>query len=89
MPVQPCIAKAPVGVPAPPLIAADAAGSRPTILISRSRVLSASETPISDPLVPIPWQKAVTRPSVCSQISRPSCSRWPGTTYGLLNWSVA
>ena len=38
---------------------------------------------------PMPWQKAVTRPSVCSQISRPRWSRWWGMMYRLLNWSVA
>src|SRR5919199_1346572 len=57
MPVHPCIANDPCG---PPVIAADPAGSSPTTWTPRGR--SATETPMSDPAVPIPWQKAVTRP---------------------------
>ena len=47
--------------------------------------MAEGDSPISDEAVPIPWQNAVTRPSVCSQISRPRWSRCPGMMYGLLN----
>ena len=71
---------------APPM-AAEPVGSWPWMTTPRGR--SASDTPISELPVPMPWQKAVTLPALCSQISRPSWSRWPGMMYGLLNWSVA
>ena len=80
MPVQPWIRNGPGS---PPLITADEAGSCAWMKTPCGR--SASETPITVPAVPMPWQNAVTRPSVCSQISRPRCSRWPGAMYGLLN----
>jgi hypothetical protein len=66
-PAQPCIANDP---DPPAVIAAEPAGS--CAWMKTPRGFSASETPISDPAVPRPWQNAVTRPSVCSQISRPS-----------------
>src|SRR5262245_35068498 len=71
------------GPDSPPPIAADEAGSCPWMKTPCGR--SASETPMRELAVPIPWQNAVTRPSVCSQISRPRRSRWSGMTYGLLN----
>src|SRR5438128_4649865 len=46
--------------------------------------LRASEMPMTELAVPMPWQNAVTRPSVCSQISRPSRSTWSGMMYGLV-----
>src|SRR5215211_6378285 len=61
----------------PPLIAAEPAGSRPTIRASRLRSLSASETPISELAVPMPWQNARTSPRLCSQTSRPSWVSMP------------
>ena len=63
-----------------PVIAADPAGSSAAIRIARSCAFSACDTPTSEVAVPMPWQNAVTRPDVCSQISRPSPSRWPGVT---------
>ncbi len=65
----------------------DEAGSCAWMNTPRGR--SASETPSTELAVPMPWQNAVTRPLVCSQISRPRLSRWSGMMYGLLNWSVA
>ena len=86
IPDQPCMANEPL---APPVIAADPAGSSPTTRMSAFRSFSAAATPSSALAVPIPWTNAATLPSVCSQISRPSAARWPGMAYGLLNWSVA
>lgn len=59
------------------MIAAESAGSSATTVTAGLRLFSASETPISEAAVPTPWQKPVTRPAVCSQISRPSISTWP------------
>jgi len=70
-PVQPWIKNGPRS---PPLIAGELSGS--CAWMKTPRDFRASDTPISDPAVPRPWQKAVTRPRVCSQISRPRCSRW-------------